>query len=165
MTNMHCVVRISKIANWDRVLLEYVSSPYQTRYGDVLKHWKSCQSVKRHQEFCKGCHTNTQRLKNWMNREHIVCVMTTNHIQRIDKGLRSRCFEVEFNASTNVYDYVQRMKQIIQQHKMPMLSDEALYQIVERGKGDWRDICSTLQRVCSGVVDKPPTKPKLTIVG
>ena len=43
--------------------------------------------------------------------------MTTNHIQRIDKGLRSRCFEIEFNASSNVYDYVQRMKQIIQQHK------------------------------------------------
>ena len=61
-----------------------------------------------------------QRMKSWMNREHIVCVMTTNHIQRIDKGLRSRCFEVEFNASKNVYDYVQRMKQIIQQHKMPM---------------------------------------------
>ena len=106
-----------------------------------------------------------QRLKSWLNREHIVCILTTNHIQRIDKGLRSRCFEIEFNASSNVYDYVQRMKQIIQQHKMPMLTDETLYQIAERSKGDWRDICSTLQRVCSGVIDKPPIKPKLTIVG
>ena len=64
---MHCVVRISKIAKWGHVLLEYVSSPYQTRYGDVLKHWMSGQSVKRHQEFYKGCHTNIQRLRNWMH--------------------------------------------------------------------------------------------------
>lgn len=105
-----------------------------------------------------------QRLKSCLNREDIVCVMTTNHIQRIDKGLRSRCFEVEFNASSNIYDYVQRMKQIIHQHKLSMLADDVLYDIAERGKGDWREICATLQRVCSKVDTPPPTKPKLTLV-
>ena len=105
-----------------------------------------------------------QRLKSWMNSENVVCVLTTNHIQRIDKGLRSRCFEVEFNASTNAYDYVMRIKQIIQQHKLPMLNDDVLYDIAERGKGDWREICATLQRVCSKTKTLPPTKPKLTIV-
>ena len=105
-----------------------------------------------------------QRLKSWLNSENVVCVLTTNHIQRIDKGLRSRCFEVEFNASSNVYDYVQRMKQIIHQHKLPMLADDVLYKIAERSKGDWRELCATLQRVCSKVNTPPPTKPKLTLV-
>lgn len=105
-----------------------------------------------------------QRLKHWLNHKHIVCVMTTNYINRIDKGLRSRCYEVEFNASSNVYDYTQRMKQIIQQNNLPMLTDEQLLKIAQKGNGDWRQICATLQRVYSKTNAPPPTKPKLTLV-
>lgn len=105
-----------------------------------------------------------QRLKGWLNRDNVVCVLTTNHINDIDKGLRSRCFEIDFNASANTYEYVQRMKQIIHQHKLHTISDKALFQIAEKCEGDWRNICATLQRVCSKVSNKPPSKPNLRIV-
>lgn len=105
-----------------------------------------------------------RRLKSWLNRNDIVCVMTTNYLNKIDKGLLSRCYPIEFNASANSYDYVQRMRQIIQQHKLPMLSDDALFKIAEQSKGDWRDISSMLQQVCSKVSSSPPTNHQLTLV-
>ena len=77
-------------------------------------------------------------MKGWLNSDNVVCVLTTYHIQQIEEGLRSRCFEVEFNASSNMYDYIQRMKQIIQHHKLPILTDDVLYKIAERSKGDWK---------------------------
>ena len=67
-----------------------------------------------------------KRLKSCLNREDIVCVMTTNHIDKIDKGLQSRSHTICFNASYNTNDYVSRMKQIITQHSLPMLKDKTL---------------------------------------
>ena len=52
-------------------------------------------------------------------------------------------------------DYVQRMKQIIKQYKMLMLSDETLYQIAARGKANRMDICTSLQHVCIRRIKKP----------
>lgn len=105
-----------------------------------------------------------KRLKSWLNRNDVVCIMTTNYIEEIDKGLRSRCFEVEFNASSNISDYVMRMRAILHQHKMPMLNDTQLYQIAEKGEGDWRDMCATMQRVCANISTKPLQTSKLRIV-
>ena len=100
-----------------------------------------------------------RRLKSWLNRSDVVCVMTTNYIEDIDKGLRSRCFEVEFNASSNISDYVMRLRQILHQHNMPLLNDTQLYQIVQRADGDWREMCATMQRVCANISTQP-TQPK-----
>jgi replication-associated recombination protein RarA len=67
-----------------------------------------------------------QRLKGWMNRDDIVCVMTTNHLDKIDKSLLSRSHLINFNASSNTNDYVIRMKRIILQNNLTMLSDSTL---------------------------------------
>ena len=61
-----------------------------------------------------------------MNRDDIVCVMTTNHLDKIDKGLLIRSHLINFNASSNTNDYVIRMKQIILQNNLTMLSDSTL---------------------------------------
>ena len=103
-----------------------------------------------------------KRLKSCLNREDIVCVMTTNHIDKIDKGLQSRSHTICFNASYNTNDYVSRMKQIITQHSLPMLKDKTLVEIASINNGDWRNMCSTLQQACSQFI--PPTKPKLQLV-
>ena len=103
-----------------------------------------------------------QRLKSCLNREDIVCVMTTNHIDKIDKGLQSRSHIICFNASHNTTNYVDRMKQIIRQNSLPMLNDKTLVNIASKTNGDWRSMCSALQQACSKFI--PPTKPKLQLV-
>jgi len=103
-----------------------------------------------------------KRLKSCLNREDIVCVMTTNHIDKIDKGLQSRSHVICFNATHNIKDYVDRMKQIIKQHGLPMLKDKTLVDIASNNNGDWRSMCATLQQACSKFI--PPTKPKLQLV-
>ena len=103
-----------------------------------------------------------KRLKSCLNREDIVCVMTTNHIEKIDKGLQSRSHIICFNATHNTKNYVDRMKQIIRQNSLPMLKDKTLVNIASNNNGDWRSMCSTLQQACSKFI--PPTKPKLQLV-
>ena len=103
-----------------------------------------------------------KRLKSCLNREDIVCVMTTNHIDKIDKGLQSRSHIICFNATHNTKNYVDRMKQIIRQNSLPMLKDKTLVEIASNNNGDWRSMCSTLQQACSKFI--PPTKPKLQLV-
>ncbi|MDA9994740.1 ATP-binding protein [Planktomarina temperata] len=103
-----------------------------------------------------------KRLKSCLNREDIVCVMTTNHIVKIDKGLQSRSHIICFNATHNTKNYVDRMKQIIRQNSLPMLKDKTLVNIASNNNGDWRSMCSTLQQACSKFI--PPTKPKLQLV-
>ena len=103
-----------------------------------------------------------KRLKSCLNREDIVCVMTTNHIDKIDKGLQSRSHIICFNATHNTKNYVDRMKQIIRQNSLPMLKDKTLVNIASNNNGDWRSMCSTLQQACSKFI--PPTKPKLQLV-
>ena len=103
-----------------------------------------------------------KRLKSCLNREDIVCVMTTNHIDKIDKGLQSRSHVICFNATHNIKDYVDRMEQIITQHGLPMLKKQTLVNIASKANGDWRSMCSALQQACSKFI--PPTKPKLQLV-
>ena len=103
-----------------------------------------------------------KRLKSCLNREDIVCVMTTNQIDKIDKGLQSRSHIICFNASHNTTNYVDRMKQIIRQNSLPMLNDKTLVNIASKTNGDWRSMCSALQQACSKFI--PPTKPKLQLV-
>jgi replication-associated recombination protein RarA len=110
-----------------------------------------------------------QRMKAWMNIKDVVCVMTTNFLHKIDEGLQSRCHVINMNASPNLADYVDRMKQIIDEHHpfMTRLSDDLLMNIASQAKGDWRDICSLLQRAngkASYNRTPPPSAPKLSLV-
>jgi len=104
-----------------------------------------------------------QRLKCWLNQNNVVCVMTTNYLHKIDKGLLSRCHQIEFNASANTNNYVSRMRQIIEHHRLPKLSDQALFNIAKKSKGDWRDINSMIEQVCNKI-KKRPIKHNLKIV-
>jgi replication-associated recombination protein RarA len=105
-----------------------------------------------------------QRLKGWLNRNDIVCVMTTNYLHKIDKGLQSRCHVLDFNASSNMLEYVNRMKQILRQQSLPMLDDSSLFNIADLHKGDWREICASLERACSRASSSATTKTKLNLV-
>ena len=92
-----------------------------------------------------------QRLKSLLNREDIIVIMTTNFLNRVDEGIRSRSYQIDFNASTNAFDYVKRMKQIIQQNNLPLVGEDTLRTIAIQSEGDWREMCSVLEQVCSNI--------------
>jgi replication-associated recombination protein RarA len=86
-------------------------------------------------------------LKEFMNESNIICVLTTNHIDRLDKGLLDRCYKVEFNAAKS-NDYLPRLRQIIDQNNLTPLSDKVLLNIVQQSNGSWRNIGSYLNYHC-----------------
>ena len=94
-----------------------------------------------------------KRLKSWLNRDDVVCVMTTNYLHKIDKGLLSRSYQLEFNKAEEVSQYVARFKEIIQQNNLPMLDDDTLNYIATSQNGDWREMCALLQQACAFVKD------------
>lgn len=92
-----------------------------------------------------------QRLKSLLNREDIIVIMTTNFLNKVDNGIRSRSYAIDFNASTNAFDYVERMKQITKQNNLPLVGEDTLQQIAIQSEGDWREMCSVLEQVCRNI--------------
>jgi DNA polymerase III delta prime subunit len=83
---------------------------------------------------------NEQRLlKAFMEKENIVCILTTNHLNRVDDGLRDRCYEIDFNAA-NPNDYLPRLRQLIVQNNLTPLSNKLLLRLVQQSNGSWRTI-------------------------
>jgi len=106
-----------------------------------------------------------QRLKSFLNRKDIIVLMTTNNLHKIDLGIQSRSYLIPFNASNNAYDYVTRIKAIITQNNLPMISDATLVTIAQQAEGDWRQICSQVEQVCRSISVPPPKqKAKLQVV-
>ena len=92
---------------------------------------------------------NEQRLlKTFMNRENIVCILTTNHLNHVDDGVRDRCYEIDFNAA-NPNDYLLRLRQLIFQSNLTPLSDKLLLKLVQQSNGSWRKLASYVLFHCS----------------
>ena len=92
---------------------------------------------------------NEQRLlKTFMNRENIVCILTTNYLNRVDDGVRDRCYEIDFNAA-NPNDYLPRLRQLIFQSNLTPLSDKLLLKLVQQSNGSWRKLASYVLFHCS----------------
>lgn len=91
---------------------------------------------------------NEQRLlKTFMNRENIVCILTTNHLNRVDDGVRDRCYEIDFNAA-NPNDYLPRLRQLIVQSNLTPLSDKFLLNLIQKSNGSWRKLANYLSYHC-----------------
>ena len=82
-----------------------------------------------------------------MNRENIVCVLTTNHLNRVDDGVRDRCYEIDFNAA-NANDYLPRLRQLIVQNNLTPLSDKFLLKLIQQSNGSWRKLANYLSYHC-----------------
>lgn len=108
-----------------------------------------------------------KQMKGFLNRNNIVCIFTTNHIDMVDKGIQSRSLVVGMNQSDNEMDYVRRMREIVRDNDLPMPNDATLVSIAKTNDGDWREMCMTLSRVCaliSKTTYEPAAKNKLSIV-
>lgn len=84
-------------------------------------------------------------LKSFLTKKNVVCVLTTNFIGAIDDGVIARCEVVNFNASNEV-EYFARFKQILMDNKLPLISDEAMGEIVRMYNGNWRKMIKSLTR-------------------
>lgn len=104
-----------------------------------------------------------RKLKAFLNNKNIVCVLTTNYVDRVDDGVKSRCHMINFNA-TQTSNYLPRVKQIIRQNNLPMPGDAELLEKIDNADGDWRDIVSHVMYLCNSMQPLPPKQNRLKVV-
>ncbi|WP_445808807.1 AAA family ATPase [Yoonia sp.] len=96
-----------------------------------------------------------RKLKAFLNYTNIVCVLTTNYVDKVDVGVRSRCFNINFNAS-DTPNYLHRLKTIIRENNLPMPTDAVLTQQIALAEGDWRDLVPFVLHMCTQLQTTPP---------
>jgi DNA polymerase III delta prime subunit len=88
-----------------------------------------------------------QSLKAVMNPPHFsVFVMTTNHIENIDAGIKSRSYLIQMDAAQPA-DWLPVMRRVIAACGAVQPPDAALLPIIETCDGNARDIVASAVRV------------------
>ena len=83
-------------------------------------------------------------LKSLMSeRTHVLFILTTNYIDKIDRGIRSRCEKVPLDPAP-AERWMDRARLILNQEKI-IISDEKLLALLKAHEGDNRDILSALE--------------------
>lgn len=157
----------------DDAVIEFVSCDSTENITQILKR---CESIRELVSFnnsdlhyfvfdeVDNLTVDAQRkLKAFLNNSNIVCVLTTNYVDKVDDGVKSRCHMVNFNATQSV-NYLHRVKQIIRQNNLPMPSDAQLLEKIENADGDWRDIVPYVMYLCNSLQPNPPKQRRLTVV-
>jgi len=80
-----------------------------------------------------------QSLKSAMNYPNTAFVLTTNHINKIDKGVRDRCFLIEMNAAKSLL-WLPRVQAILADYGVDDVSDEDLLPLIDACNGSARNI-------------------------
>ena len=78
-----------------------------------------------------------QSLKSMMNTQSAVFILTTNYLQRIDKGVQDRCVLVELNAAS--YQQMAAHVNRIAADMNVVFNDEEVEVIVSAAKGSMRE--------------------------
>ena len=83
-------------------------------------------------------------LKSLMtDRPHVLFILTTNYIDMIDRGIRSRCEEVHLYPAP-AERWMDRARLIFSQEKV-IITDEKLFALLKAHEGDNRDILGALE--------------------
>jgi len=80
-----------------------------------------------------------QSLKSAMNHPRTAFVLTTNHINQIDKGVRDRCFLIEMNAAKSQL-WLPRVQAILADYGVNDVSDHDLLPLIDSCNGSARNI-------------------------
>ena len=80
-----------------------------------------------------------QSLKSAMNYPNTAFVLTTNHINKIDKGVRDRCFLIEMNAAKSLL-WLPRVQAILADYGVDDVRDEDLLPLIDACNGSARNI-------------------------
>lgn len=87
-------------------------------------------------------------LKSAMGFPDTIFVLTTNHIERIDKGVQNRSIRVNCNAAA-ASDYLPLAKKVLVEYGATSISDDKLLPIIERCKGSVREIVDYMERIAA----------------
>ena len=97
-----------------------------------------------------------QRLKIFLNHVNIICVLTTNYVQKVDKGLRDRCYQLAMNAASDT-QIALRVHKVLSQNQM-RIDDNALNEIISNSDGSMRDIVPIALAAAVSLKRVKPTK-------
>jgi replication-associated recombination protein RarA len=87
-----------------------------------------------------------QSLKAVMNYQHVVFIMTTNYITKVDAGIKSRSYLIQMDAATPA-DWLPLVRRVITTAGAPVPPDTALLPVIASCNGNARDIVSAAVRV------------------
>ena len=85
-------------------------------------------------------------LKSAMNYPNTVFVLTTNHIDKIDKGIINRCHDIDFNAAPPE-SWLPIANRMLIDMGVKDISQEALLEVISTGKGAARDILNSIVQI------------------
>jgi DNA polymerase III delta prime subunit len=83
-------------------------------------------------------------LKSIMNRKDVIFILTTNHLNAIDRGVQDRSVLIDLNAPPTL-TWVQKIKTIYLDSGLAAPSDQAISGIVQAGNGSARNILTDIQ--------------------
>ena len=78
-------------------------------------------------------------LKSIMNKKYSIFIMTTNYLERIDRGVINRSVLVDFNAAP-ANEWLFRVRQILSEYEVAIEDDQVLLDIIRPCHGSARDI-------------------------
>jgi len=91
-----------------------------------------------------------QHLKAAMAYDHAVFILTTNHINEVDKGVQNRCHLIDMNAAQPA-DWLPKVQQVIAACGVPVPHDAVLLPVIAAGKGAARDIITGALEVANAI--------------
>jgi len=83
-------------------------------------------------------------LKAIMNRTDIAFILTTNHLNKVDRGVQDRCILIDMNAPPPT-EWVNKIHTIYQASGLTPPSNQAITSIVQAGNGSARNILTDTQ--------------------
>lgn len=94
-----------------------------------------------------------QSLKAIMNYEHVVFIMTTNHITKIDQGIINRSYLIQMDAA-QPSDWLPLVSRIITACGVVPPSAAVLLPVIAGCNGSAREIVSTAVRIAISIAEK-----------
>jgi len=91
-----------------------------------------------------------EALKTAMNMPRTVFVLTTNHIQEVERGVKNRCVEIQMNAASAV-QWLPFARRVLASVGVSALTDEHLIAVIEPCAGSVRDMTDALLCVAARV--------------
>ena len=84
-------------------------------------------------------------LKSFMNRDRVVCILTTNYLNKIDKGILDRCYKINFNSPPK-NELIQRIQKIVALNGIEPLTELEIDYCLPNNGGVWREILPVLSQ-------------------
>jgi replication-associated recombination protein RarA len=97
--------------------------------------------------------TAMERLKTLMNKKFLLLIMTTNHLEKIERGVIDRSLLIEMNKSS-ADKWLPLAYRMLDDAGLPHPSDEKILSVIESSFGSARKISEALFLMCIEIHNK-----------